>query len=139
MHHGAARSVSNNAHMTDQAARNLAELKRIIASVKKHGVSATALARKAGVAQTTINRPLGNKTKHVIKEVTLERLRAAETEIIASGTASPYLQHLTKNAKKRAVIARLLTLTDDQVATIEEFIHGLPKPPAASGEPDDVA
>jgi hypothetical protein len=128
MRRACAAGASNNAHMSDEPARVLDELERMIADVARFGVSPSAFAKRAKVAQTTVNRfrrdPEGQP---LMKAVTLARLRAAHDAILAESAASPYLQQLTKNAKKRALIARLLTLDDAQLRAIEEAIDRIPE------------
>lgn len=93
------------------------------------GMKASPFAQAAGVATTTLTRFLSKPDAPLLSTRTLMQLRAARDRILAERGSAPDLSHLTKNAKKRALIAHLLALPDDDLVAIEDAIKGAPETP----------
>jgi predicted transcriptional regulator len=93
------------------------------------GMKASPFAKAAGLSTTTLTRFLANPGAPVLSTSTMVRLRDARDRILAERGATPDLSNLTKNAKKRALIARLLALPDDDLAAVENAIQGIPEAP----------
>lgn len=127
-------AVSNNAHMGNARDAVVREVEQMLVDLD---MKPSPFAKEAGVATTTLTRFLGNEDAPLLSTSTLVKLREARDRILAERGTAPNLSHLTKNAKKRALIARLLALPDDQVVAFENAIESTPQAPTR--KPDDAA
>lgn len=91
------------------------------------GMDASPFAKAAGVSPSTVTRFLRHEDASILSTTTMMKLRAARDRLISERALPPDLKNLTKNAKKRAIIARLLAIPDDEVPALEEAIERLPK------------
>lgn len=94
------------------------------------GMKPSPFAREANVATTTLTRFIDKSDGPILSTLTLMKLREARDRIVAARAGDPDLSQLTKNAKKRALIARLLALEDDDLVAVEDAIKRAPKSPA---------
>jgi predicted transcriptional regulator len=99
------------------------------------GMKASPFAKVAGLSSTTLTRFLKNPHAPVLTTSTMVKLRDARDRILATRGSTAHVSQLTKNAKKRALIARLLELPDNDLVTVENAIKSIPK--ATARERDD--
>lgn len=102
------------------------------------GLKASPFAKKAGVATSTVTRFLANADAPILSTSTMVKLREARDRLLLERGA-PNLDNLTKNAKKRAIIAALLAASDDQITAFEDAIKRAPQTKAARRKGDDNA
>lgn len=110
------------------------DLKRMLAEV---GMRPSPFAKEAKVATTTLTRFLREPDAPLLSNTTMAKLRVAHERLLTERQSGPRLDHLTKDAKKRALIARLLAASDDQVVAIKQAIDSLPKVAPTGRKLDD--
>lgn len=136
LQHALPAPISNNAYMKNARDAVLREVEQMLADVD---MKASPFAREAKVATTTLTRFMSNSASPLLSTSTLVKLRETRDRLLAARRATPNLNHLTKNAKKRALIARLLAVSDDQLVAIEDAIERAPKAAPASRKVKDDA
>lgn len=87
----------------------VAEIESMLADT---GLTASALAREAGLATSTLTRFLAEENASLLTMRTMIKLREARAAIVARRAASPSLQDLLKQADKGALIAELLAVPE---------------------------
>lgn len=105
-----------------------AVLKEVQEMLDQVGMKPSRFAREAKVATTTLTRFIDKPDGSILSTLTLMKLRETRDRIVAARAISPDLSQLTKNAKKRALIADLLALEDDDLVAVEDAIKRAPKP-----------